>query len=302
MWAWETTLSVPSTDDPSGDDEFPYLVASIGFGKPGFDVSGHGARSFASIIERDHPAGHAIADRAYFPNCKAEELQLPLRALGYDLVFDYRNDQLGVTESFAGAIQVEGAWDCPSMPQPLIDATLDYRAKAIDHETWQRRVAQRSTYQVRPKEHADSDGHTPMRCPAAGPSPTVTCPLKATPTRVGARTLIPVVPAHPDRICTNRASVSFPPTAGAKYAQALHYGSPEWQAMYSTARNTIEGFKRVRERRQPGGPRPARTPPHPRLHRPVPLHDPPGRLGQHPKAPRATQQPRRAARKGLEVG
>lgn len=23
---------------------------------------------------------------------------------------------------------------------------------------------------------------------------------------------------------------------------ALHYGSPEWQAMYSTARNTIEGF------------------------------------------------------------
>ncbi|MDQ2729791.1 MAG: hypothetical protein M3Y91_18475 [Actinomycetota bacterium] len=109
MWGWETTLTVMSTNDPTGDDEFPYLVASIGFDKPGFDVSGHGARSFASIIERGHPAGHAIADRAYFPNSKAEDLQLPLRALGYHLVFDYRNDQLGVTESYAGAIQVEGA-------------------------------------------------------------------------------------------------------------------------------------------------------------------------------------------------
>jgi hypothetical protein len=56
------------------------------------------------------------------------------------------------------------------------------------------------------------------------------------------RTRIPVTPAYPDRICTNKSSVSFPPTAGAKYAQALHYGSPEWQAMYATARNTIEGF------------------------------------------------------------
>lgn len=29
---------------------------------------------------------------------------------------------------------------------------------------------------------------------------------------------------------------------GAKYAQHLHHGSPQWQAMYSTALNTIEGF------------------------------------------------------------
>jgi hypothetical protein len=30
--------------------------------------------------------------------------------MGYGLVFDYRKDQLGITESYAGAIQVEGAW------------------------------------------------------------------------------------------------------------------------------------------------------------------------------------------------
>ncbi|MDQ2729912.1 MAG: hypothetical protein M3Y91_19135, partial [Actinomycetota bacterium] len=68
MWAWETTLAVMSTNDPSGAAKFPYLVASIGFAKPGCDLSGQGTRAFASIIERDHPAGHAIADRAYFPN------------------------------------------------------------------------------------------------------------------------------------------------------------------------------------------------------------------------------------------
>ncbi len=81
-----------------------------------------------------------------------------------------------------------------------------------------------------------------MACPAAGVSATVNCPLKPSKGKTSGRTRIPVVPAHPDRICTNKASVSFPFSAGAKYAQAIPYGGPEWQAMYSTARNTIEGF------------------------------------------------------------
>ncbi|MDQ2729324.1 MAG: hypothetical protein M3Y91_16020, partial [Actinomycetota bacterium] len=242
IWGWEATLSVMSTNDPSGAAEFPYLVASIGLGKPGRDVSGHGARSFASIDDRHHPVGLAIADRAYFPNSKPENLQLPLRALGYKLVFDYKIDQLGIKDQHAGAIQVEGTWYCPAMPQPLIDATIDYRAKTIDHETWQQRIAQRPKYAIRAKERPDADGHTPMACPAAGVSATVTCPLKPSKGKTSGRTRIPVVPAHPDRICTNQSSVSFPPTAGAKYGQALPYGSPEWQAMYATARNTIEGY------------------------------------------------------------
>ncbi len=243
LWGWEATLSVMSTNDPTGPVEIPYLVGAIGFGKPGHDVSGHGTRTFSSIVERGHPVGHAIADRAYFPNSKPEDLQLPLRALGYDLVFDYRADQLGIRDGHAGAIQVEGAWYCPSMPQPLIDATLDYRVnKVIDEATWRQRIEQRRNYLLRAKERPDADGHVPMACPAAGPSATVSCPLKPAKGRTAGRTRIPIVPAHPDRICTNRASVSFPPSAGAKYDQALHFGGPEWQTMYSTARNTIEGF------------------------------------------------------------
>jgi hypothetical protein len=172
-----------------------------------------------------------------------EDLQLPLRSLGYDLVFDYREDQLGVRESYGGAIQVEGAWYCPQMPQVLIDATIDYRVnKSIDEETWHSRIEQRCAYLLRPKERADKDGYLPMCCPALGPSATAICPLKKTLTNASGRVRIQVTPSHPDKICTNKSSVSFPPTAGAKYSQVLRYGSPEWHAMYATARNTIEGF------------------------------------------------------------
>lgn len=55
-------------------------------------------------------------------------------------------------------------------------------------------------------------------------------------------TIVQAPPEHPGKICTNKTSVSFPPSAGAKYRQELQYGSDEWQATYSTTRNTIEGF------------------------------------------------------------
>lgn len=243
MWGWEATLAIMSTNDPSGPVEFPYLVAAMGFGKPGTDVAGHGVRAFASIVERGHPAGMAIGDRAYFPNSKPEDLQLPLRALGYDLVFDYREDQLGITESYAGAIQVEGTWYCPSMPQTLVEATIDFRVKKlIDKTTYAQRIEQRRRYVLRPKEKADQDGYTPMVCPAVGGSATIYCPLKKSVGNVSGRTHIPLAPSHPDKICVNKSSASFPPTAGAKYGQSLHFGSPGWHAMYASARNTIEGF------------------------------------------------------------
>lgn len=242
-WGWEATLAIQSTNDPAGVPDFPLLVAGITFAKPGHDVSGHGIKTFSSIRERGHPPGYAIADRAYFPNSKAERLQLPMRALGYDLVFDYQDNQLGIKNSHAGAIQVEGSWYCPSMPQPLIDATIEHRtAKTIDEPTWRQRVEQREKYELRRKERPDRDGHVPLRCPAAGPSATVSCPLKPQTENKPGSTRIFITPTHPDRICTNASSVSFPPSVGAKWDQALRFGSPKWQAIYSSSRNTIEGF------------------------------------------------------------
>jgi hypothetical protein len=40
-------------------------------------------------------------------------------------------------------------------------------------------------------------------------------------------TIVQNPPEHPGKICTNKTSVSFPPSAGAKYRQELQYGSDE---------------------------------------------------------------------------
>jgi hypothetical protein len=58
------------------------------------------------------------------------------------------------------------------------------------------------------------------------------------------RLRIPVKPdvaAHQPKICAQQ-SITLPPAAGAKYSQTLLYGSDQWNSMYSTLRNCIEGF------------------------------------------------------------
>jgi hypothetical protein len=49
---------------------------------------------------------------------------------------------------------------------------------------------------------------------------------------------------HPPKCCTQQ-SVTFPPQAGAKLLQDLHYGSAEWRRSYHTLRNTIEGMNGI---------------------------------------------------------
>lgn len=56
--------------------------------------------------------------------------------MGYKPVYDYRADQLGKQDGSQGAILVGGRWYCPSMPEPLISATIDLHAERIDRQTW----------------------------------------------------------------------------------------------------------------------------------------------------------------------
>ncbi len=46
---------------------------------------------------------------------------------------------------------------------------------------------------------------------------------------------------HQPKICSQQ-SVTVPPEAGAKFAQPLLYGSPEWRAAYATLRSTNVGM------------------------------------------------------------
>lgn len=241
LFGYEVHIAVAASSLDENEPDFPLLATGIAFDRPGYHIAENAMTVLRAMNDRDMPVGYAVSDRAYFTNSEPTKLQLPARALGWKSVSDYKTTQLGVRAGHAGGIQVEGAWYCPSMPQPLIDATIDFRVnKTIDIDAYRERIAQRRRYQLHPKESPDADGYQPLRCPAIGESSTVECPLRGSAPKPGL-TFIHQTPKHPDRICT-QTSVSFPPTAGAKLRQDMLFGSDEWHRRYSTARNTIEGF------------------------------------------------------------
>jgi hypothetical protein len=245
LFGWEATIVVATANDPKEVADFPLLATGMTFDKPGFNIAENAMTIIRSMREHGMPVGLAVGDRAYWPNAKEEKLQLPMRALGYTNVNDYKDEQLGVQAGHGGGIMVEGAWYCPSMPTPLVEASIDYRVKkSIDEAMWKKRIAARAPYMLHAKESPDADGHQPLRCPAVGASATVACPLRAESMKgekVVLRSRVVTPPKHADRIC-RQTSVSFPPSAGAKFRQDIQYGTDEWQEAYATARNTIESL------------------------------------------------------------
>jgi hypothetical protein len=245
-WGFEATLVISGEEEAGAEQSFPNLALGMAvLHKPGHSVGRNGAKALASVRDRGHPAGFLAADRAY-SSAKAEHFQLPALALGYRVVFDYKNDQLGVKASSQGFVQIEGEWYCPSITQPLIDATSDFRDGIIDEATYQARLKERWGYRARPKGRADAEGHVRLLCPAANPWPMARCDLKPASVRAETRGRIRIhlkadVAANPPPSCTQQ-TVTIPPEAGAKFRQDLLYGSVEWHATYSRLRNTVEGF------------------------------------------------------------
>ncbi|MER5909837.1 hypothetical protein ABT124_04855 [Streptomyces sp. NPDC001982] len=229
-------------DDGTPNPEvLPALVLGVALDKPGHRPAYNGLKILNRLRERGYKPGYLAGDRAY-NNSEPDEWQLPIRALGYKPVYDYRADQLGRQAQTDGAILVEGRWYCPSMPEPLINATIDLHAERIDQETWIKLIAARRSYRVMPKEHRDNDGYQRMMCPAeAGKAQ---CPLK--PHTLGRGIHLPLVdpepsPTGPLKICRQR-TITVSPEAGAKHWQALEYGGPDWQKVYFRLRNSVEGY------------------------------------------------------------
>lgn len=84
-----------------------------------------------------------------------------------------------------------------------------------------------------------------LRCPAIGPSPTVTCPLREL-----LKTITPKerpgvdqadLPGIADKICIQH-SASFKTADMQRQAQAFEYGSKEWADFHKHARNSIESL------------------------------------------------------------
>lgn len=254
-FGYEAHLAVMTASTPGQPADFPLLVLAMSVDKPAQNIAENALTLLQSLHERGYPAGVLAGDRAYLPSSKAEKLQLPARALGYTLCGDYRDDQLGIQAEYGGAILVEGNWYCPSMPTPLVEASIDHRANRITDEVYEQYIAQRARYAFRPKHAPTPDGNTAWMCPARGPGATAICPLAQTsgrPVNVGlptTRTRIINPPTDPDVCCTNSTSITIPLAPRhtgnsnvAKYYQDLQYKAPEWQAVYGTLRNTIEGF------------------------------------------------------------
>lgn len=240
FWALEATIltMAPPVGDPAARAN---LVLGALLGRPGVDPGGSANRVCASVVARGHRPGILGADRAYSA-AKADAFHLPLRSLGYRLVFDYRSDELGVQANSGGALLVEGAWCCPAMPAALISASTDRRAGRIDEQIYTARLAARADYRLVHKAGPDADGYERFACPAQGSHPRLCCPLR--PASSAAPGALPVLEAPalaPPLVCC-QGSITIAPDVGARHRQHLQFGSEEWHRRYATCRNTIEGL------------------------------------------------------------
>ena len=239
FWAQEATI-VTMGRPPGAVPTHPNLVLAACLGRPGEDPGGTGVRLLTSVRARGWPAGYLGADRGY-TQVLPESFHLPVRALGYSLVMDYRADQLGRQAHSGGAVMVDGLFYCPAMPEPLIGASTEHRVGEIDADTARARLAARASWRLVRKAGPDHDGYERFSCPAVGGHPHLCCPLRPS-SKALAVGKIPVLtpPSVPPKICTQTA-VTIAPDVGARHRQDLAFGSDAWARTYATYRNTIEG-------------------------------------------------------------
>jgi hypothetical protein len=248
-WSYEIHLVAPTINTkPSHDRPFCKPVIGISQCQPSFDPAGNGLKALTQAMDRFGrymKGGLVVADKGYFATSKAEDLAGPVRSMGMGIVTDYKKDDYGLQESYGGAIQVDGAWHCPGMPDDVTNASSDYRdKKTINVATFVDRMESRTIYRLPRKAKPDDDGAPRYSCPAAGRRATVRCPLKARDLeRNRDLNLMPIMPTNvpkfPDAIC-NQQTVKFPKEAGLKFGQDIFWGSTIWLRLYPIARNYIE--------------------------------------------------------------
>jgi len=239
FWANEATI-VTMGRPPGAVPVHPNLVLGACLTRPGEDPGGTAVRLLASVRLRGHSAGFLGADRGY-TQAHHTRFHLPVRALGYSLVMDYKETELGRQANSAGAVMVDGTFFCPAMPEDLVSVSADLRAGTIDAATHSARIAARASWRLVRKEGPDADGYERFACPGQGEHPHLCCPLRpASATKALGKIPVLLAPADPPKVCTQSA-VTIAPDIGARHRQDLAFGSPEWARTYATYRNTIEG-------------------------------------------------------------
>ena len=208
-WALEATIATTARP-PHAEPACPNLAIGLALTRPGEDPGGTGARVLASAAARGHKTGWPGYDRAY-TQALPQRFHLPARALGYQPVMDYRDDQLGIQANSQGALLVEGSWYCPALPGPLVTATAGLRDHLITRELYDQQIAARAYYQLKRKDGPDTDGYQRLSCPALGAHPRLMCPLREpslSPRDGRPKVLQP--PEEPPKICTQTAITIAP--------------------------------------------------------------------------------------------
>lgn len=250
-WGWMGNLATRTDAEAPGQSRFPSLIVAATLSLPNVAVAEEALSLMRAAKTIGLAPGVADADKQYWANSLQERLHDPAFAIGFTPSTDYRVDRLGRqkgnddTTGKHGAFFIEGGVYCPGTPAALQNATKDSVSGLIDADTYRARIKERKAFQLYQKERPNVVGRTMLRCPALGPSPTVTCPLREL-----AKTATPKarpgvhpddVPDFPDSICSKH-SAAFNVSDFRRQAQAFQFGSPEWEEFHSHARNTIESI------------------------------------------------------------
>lgn len=249
LWGYEHTLVFAGATTIAERGLFPKLLLGIAPPhRPGESPGRNGAtavtEAHAASISAGAQARLLAGDNAYV-NANPGDYAQPLRRLGIELVQDYNRTQTGLQGSHEGALLVDGRWYCPSMPPVLISATTDHRADRIDYDTWQRRLADRQAFELRPKAKPEPDGTVRMLCPAAGVAPTARCDLKPASNKRRHQAnrrveLNHLLEQNPPKVCRQQ-SITITPAARGRFEQPLRHGTEQWRVAYQTLRSTNEG-------------------------------------------------------------
>jgi len=247
-WSMEATLFVCGPDDYRLESSFPRLCLGMALHRPGEAPDKNAMRVLNSMAERGLPVNYLAADRNYFPKCFPENLQIPARALGWKLVFDYNDADLGKPQVDAhGIVVLEGSMYCSAIlkAELLCRATIDFRDCLISKDVYTERLRAREAYEVLVHDYQSGRETLRLTCRAAGGiRATVQCENKP---NLHARPSLPIINNPPKRLPTicSAETVRVEEAFGLRWIQDLRYGTDEWHAIYSVLRQCIEGYNGI---------------------------------------------------------
>ena len=252
----------------------PQLALGLVLDTGGKRLGPNAVHALTALTPLGLPVGLLAADRAYTDQT-SDHFQLHVRRAGYLLALDYKQDQRGVQGTHRGIPLIDGSLACPNTPQALANATTgldDQAIRRLDPQLVER-IAAREPYFLKLKQGPGPQGTMRLQCPAAGPSPSVTCPrfnrLHPRPTgpatvvdltdqralaaHPAAKPAVQITPAERFRpptkkslplICQQPTITIKPGELGKldKFRQDRHYLSPDWHDAYKPIRAHNEGI------------------------------------------------------------